>query len=394
MAGTDGSENGKRIYMVLYKYFINDTRVRREAEALTKAGYKVTVINLFDEAERGTEIPGVRTIETNKISFSDREGIRALFKFWISSFLVLLKERKHVDILHAHDLTSLPPAALFKLISPRCKLIYDSHELFPEAAWDKLSFVHYLLFLMIELVCSTQVDFIIGASKNQILVLSSRIARPYIVLLNVPDLYRIENKVGPIPLKKKSTGKKSVYRIVYSGAVLEFRGYDVLVEAAGILNSGVHNERFEFWIVGDGPLVPSLKESIAGKGLEAAFIFTGSVSFETLLKKVASCDIAIALYEETRNNMIMISNKIFEYMVVGIPIIFTKLEATQPILEKVNAVIISLPVCGENVAEAIMNLVNDAPRRALIEEQGPKLVKDLYNWQSESRKLISAYANF
>ncbi|MFW9932661.1 MAG: glycosyltransferase [Candidatus Thorarchaeota archaeon] len=376
-----------RIVMTLYNTLHSDTRVIREVQALKNFGHSVRVIDICTSESIEQKMDSVIEIPVAKVSMDKRASFLALIKFIIACFRQLMRMRSEIDVVHAHDLTSLPAAGFFKLLNPRIKLIYDSHELFPEAARDKLSYLHYLIFLGLELLSSMRIDGLIGVSSQAVKILSRRTRTPGTLLRNLPDLDQIVDALGYLP--KWKAQNNTPLRIAYAGAVLPNRGYEMLPMVSQILSS--RNLSFEFWIIGDGPILPELRNSIEDLNLTHLFRFTGAVPFVTLLEMLSECDIAIGLYEGLSNNHTSLSNKIFEYLAIGIPFIFTNLNQTSIFLKQSHAMIINTPFNEIEVADAITSLLADPIRMQQISEAGPTMIEQELNWNNESIKLLELY---
>ena len=383
------------VKMILYKNFISDTRVQREAILLAQNGYEIEVINCKDPKNNKTNINNYKPIKNSEIMEvqpRERKTVKSLLKFWILVLYYLIREKKIPHVIHAHDLTGLPPAVLYKILFPKVKLIYDSHELFPEAAKDKLNKFYWLCFLLIEFICSKFITILIGASPLQLKILKRRINKPQFCILNVPDLDFIKKDLDYENLKFHpfSSNKEKKVKIIYSGGVYTHRGYDeFILSAAKLLEKDPY---FEFWIVGDGNYLNEIKKMVKKYKLTNHFFFTGAVPYCELLKLTYDSDIAVGLYENTDNNNIMISNKIFEYMLVGTPFIFTSLRSSKPYIEKVNAIKIDFPLNPEIIANTILYLSNNKKLQNEISIKSRKLVQEKLNWKNESAKLIKAYS--
>ncbi|TKJ24110.1 MAG: hypothetical protein CEE43_00065 [Promethearchaeota archaeon Loki_b32] len=384
-----------RIIMVLYKYFISDTRVQREAKILAQKGFEIDVINCKNPEDKNkgniNSNKQIKNSEIMQVQPKKRESVISLLKFWFLAFYHLIKKKKKPNVIHAHDLSGLPPAVLYKIVFPKVKLIYDSHELFPEAAKDKLNKFSWLCFLLIELICSKFITILIGASPLQLKILKRRINKPQFCILNVPDLDFIKKEFNYENLEYHplSSNKEKRIKIVYSGGVFTHRGYDeFILSAIKILKK---NKNFEFWIVGDGIYLNSVKEMVRRYNLTKHFKFTGGVTHSDLLKLTYNCDIAVGLYQDIDNNNIMISNKIFEYMLVGIPFIFTSLKSSIPYLDKVNAIKIDFPLDPDIIANKILYLSDNKKLQYEISIKSRNLIKEKLNWKNESAKLAAAY---
>jgi glycosyltransferase involved in cell wall biosynthesis len=376
--------------MLLYGSLPIDNRVDREIRALVKKKHNVTILDTEMGYGEWKGCEGAKRIPIIRLPVSKRQSIGGLVRFWLACFKYLHRSRESIDVVHVHDLTGLPPAWLITTIVPRIRFVYDAHELFPEAARDRMTIWHYMLFLGIEIVCACRVDYLISPAPMALRILAKRLGGNPVLLMNVPDLQRARENLGEIP---SWTGKNdsSTRKIAYSGNVLPLRGYKELVEVAKILNED-SSHKYEFWIIGDGPYLDTVKSMAESMNIADAFVFTGRVPFEELLSLTSLCDIAVALYSEPMAHL-GLSNKMFEYMMLGMPFLYPDARQSFPILSRIGAVIIDNPVNAENLAESILLLLNDSKQKEYISKEGRRLIADYFNWQIESQKLILMYEN-
>ncbi len=378
-----------RIIAILYGSLSIDARVLREVKSLSDQGYCMTVLDTELGFGRWTSFKGVKNHPIIRMNPHQRTSIRLMIKFWFKSLRYMLKRSKHIEVVHTHDLSALPPAAIFAQFNRRARVIYDSHELFPEAAGEKISILLQVIFLGIELVFSRFVDQLITVSPSILKILSKRINAPSSLIMNYPDLERIKDVQGEIPLWKGPRNDNNV-RIAYSGIVMENRGYEKLLDAVEILREK-YGYNSEIWIIGDGPFLEELKKLVQERDLGRYFKFTGRVNFEELLTLTSECDLAIALYDSAKNNDAGLSNKLFEYMLIGIPFIFTNLIQSMPILEQVDSVIVANPVSAGDLADAIFSLIKDPLKMIQISQKSKRMIATRLNWKRESEKLLRIY---
>jgi glycosyltransferase involved in cell wall biosynthesis len=375
--------------MLLYGSLPIDTRVDREIRALVKKKHSITILDTEMGHGKWKGYEGAKRIPIIRLPVSKRQSFGGLVRFWLTCFKYLYRSRKSIDVVHVHDLTGLPPAWLITTMVPRIKFVYDSHELFPEAALDRLSVLHYAMFLTIEMICAHRIDYLISVSPVILKIIARRVGGAPVLLMNVPDLLRVQEKLGEIPRWSRRS-ESSAKRIVYSGGVLHRRGYDELVQAARILTGDV-THKYEFWIVGDGPYLSHIKSMVKSLCLTDSFVFTGRVEFEDLLSRTSQCDIAVCLYSDPIATHLGMSNKMFEYMMLGMPFLYPDAKQSLPVLESVGAVIVENPITVTNLVESIVSLLNDPDRMTFISEHGRQLVMERFNWQIESQKLTRIY---
>lgn len=379
------------IVMLLYGSLPIDTRVNREINTLVKMKFNITILDteMGHGSWKGYE--GVKRIPIIQLPISERQSLGGLLRFWYNCFKYLYRNRKIIDIIHVHDLTGLPPAWLITSIIPRIKFVYDAHELFPEAARDRLSLLHYMMFLTIEMVCARRIDFLISVSPVILRKIARRVGGVPVLLMNVPDLLGVQEKLGEIPQWSRMK-ELSTRRIVYSGGILPRRGYDELIQAAKFLTKDT-KYKYEFWIIGDGPYLEHVISEVESLGLSDVFVFTGRVKFEELLSLTSQCDIAVCLYSDPMAHFGM-ANKMFEYMMVGMPFLYPDAKQSLPILNACGAIIVANPINVSNLIESILLLFENRERMCFISQKGIQLIKNQFNWQLESQKLIRIYKSF
>ena len=74
------------IKMILYKDFISNTRVQREAIFLAQNEYEIEVINCKDPKNDKTNINNIKRIKNSEIMEVQprkHETVKSLLKFWI-----------------------------------------------------------------------------------------------------------------------------------------------------------------------------------------------------------------------------------------------------------------------------------------------------------------------
>ena len=377
-----------RIAMLLYKTFTKDSRVIKECKTLTKAGHSVKVICIGSKKgeytmENIADYAIIKEIQSSK----DRMGVMPLVSFWVLSFFYLLKNRMAFDALHCHDLTGLPGGTLFKILNRKIPLIYDSHELFPDAAKDKLGFFQAAIFFGIEFSCSFFVNYLISTSPLVISYLQKRYKfKETIILENYPEksfsAKRPETNGEIINL---NDDKKI---IVYPGAIMLGRGYEQLIEATKILAENRND--FILLLIGDGHLKNMIKKKIDSFNLNKSIILTGWVPYKKLPYYLYSSHIGLILFEKELNNRINLSNKLFEYISCEVPIISSNLEASRAFLDSIGALIVDDINSPKIIAEKIEILLDSKElREEIIMKE--KALKDFCTWERIEKRLVNLY---
>ena len=124
----------KKVVHIVLNPFIQDARVIRECTYLAKCGYEVTVIAYWMNGMELMEVQNgfnIRRISLMTKSWANISIIQVLkyFEFLIKALMIIRKIKP--DICHGHDPNGLLVAYFVKYIY-KCKLIYDSHELWSD----------------------------------------------------------------------------------------------------------------------------------------------------------------------------------------------------------------------------------------------------------------------
>ncbi len=123
-----------KVLMTLANPFTNDPRVYNEAKSLVEAGHDVTVFawNKTGQHKKNETKDGIKVIRSSKSKFMDilPFDIFRLHWWWRKGYKDAIKlfEKKGFDVVHCHDLSSLPIGIKLKK-KFGVKLVYDAHEI-------------------------------------------------------------------------------------------------------------------------------------------------------------------------------------------------------------------------------------------------------------------------
>lgn len=120
--------------------------------------------------------------------------------------------------------------------------------------------------------------------------------------------------------------------IIGVALVINIHGYDRLIEGIkDYYSNSAYKRNINFYIVGDGPEVPRLKDMVSKYGLNDHVIFTGVKAGEELDELFANSNIAVAsLAAHRRGGKVTSELKVKEYCARGIPYIATSKDNAIP----------------------------------------------------------------
>ncbi|MED1603614.1 glycosyltransferase [Alkalihalophilus marmarensis] len=405
----------KHILMLLFKDIHYDARVQREAIALAEAGYQVTITCLkeydFPPDDLHEKIIVHRISITSKkirgsISTSPESKQRLslkslLFRVVRTPVIKVLKDRwafnefykkvrDYIDkeklsihAVHAHDLNTL--SAGYKLANlHKSKLIYDSHELFNEMSGRN------------------ELDRKVGYREEGKLIEkidSLIVVNPYIanlfeqrygklsttIIQNIP-LVELGEELDEAPHNNywRETYKLTDDDIIllYQGGINPERGLEECIEALTLLPS-----IYKLVLLGDGRLKNKLIESAKEHQLDDRVFFHKQVPAAHVHWYTKQADVGLVMYRNlSKNNYYSSPNKIFEYLLAGIPTVASDHPGKNYLIKKEET-----GVCIEETPEAIKDGVlhvishyEEIKKTCLIKRHN-------YTWEKEQQKLIQMY---
>ena len=287
---------------------------------------------------------------------------------------------KKILIINVHSLALLPLGYFLKLFYS-AKLIYDTHELETETNGSKG--VRKLLAKFVEKILIRKTDhvFVVSESIADWYKKAYNINRPTVVL-NVPKICDISKKNY---FRDDFKISKDQIIVLYQGGLCKGRGVELLLNSF----SQRVDDKVVIIFMGYGELEDDVKQ-IATKSNR--IFFHSAVPPDEVLSFTASADIGVSFIENTcLSYYYCLPNKLFEYAMVGLPVIVSDMKEMRDVVEKYN---MGLVVDGDSVEE-----INSAIDSLLLKDL--KYVKlnarnaAIKNaWENQEKKLHSVYKTY
>lgn len=371
-----------RIAMLLHKSVEFDSRVRREASALARAGHEVTVLELAP-VPAGARLDGFR-----RQSVAPPAWLRRLLPFHLYrvafalSFLGAIRGLRP-DVVHAHDAAMLLPGIAGARLTG-ARLIYDSHELATGVPYRERGWASFVA--AVERLVVPRCAAVITVSDGIAASLRGRygLARSPTVVRNLPA-WPVSGGGG---LRRRlGLGDESPL-VLHQGAAAPGRGCDVLVRAAARLE-GVH-------VVFLGDPEPGyrsiLEREIEANRMKDRVRMIPSAPLERLLGYTAEADVGVTLLQDTcENHRLALPNKLFEYVAAGVPVVGSALPEVERFITTYGVGEVARPDDPQAVAESIASVLQkrgDPALRARLQRTSEELT-----WAREQERLLSLYAS-
>jgi glycosyltransferase involved in cell wall biosynthesis len=140
-----------------------------------------------------------------------------------------------------------------------------------------------------------------------------------------------------------------------------------------------------------GDYLKSLWDLAERLGVRQQVEYHGILSKEDALLFQRRADIGLVIYQPLLYCINSLPNKLVECMSLGLPVVFSNFPNYREIAEKSGAGIMVDPTKPEQIADAIELLVRDPDSARRMGEAGSAAVRDRFNWQVESIKLLDLY---
>ena len=373
-----------------------DGRVMRAATALVEKGYAVSIVDIADKATCQSEedILGIhmKHVMVSRSFLSTRFNQWTLIRsaqLFVRSMLCLIQTP--ADIYHAHDEATLPACSIAALLRGK-PLIFDAHE-FPLFQWPlcEMSILRRCLHELLAILLGIVIPRCAG-----VLTVSPPIAREIrnryrgakvSLVRNVPT-YRVVPKCDRL---RRLLGLSPDIRIaLYQGALMHNRSLDKLIYAASFLEPNI-----VIVLMGpdDGRTKLQLEALIVSEGVADRVKIIPAVPYSELLDWTSSADIGlIALSPDYSLSIRMcLPNKLFEYLMAGLPVLTTQLDAVSDIVRTYDVGQTVSSFTPADIGAVINALLADGTALSRMQHNALEAVQQDLCWEKESQQLLHVY---
>jgi glycosyltransferase involved in cell wall biosynthesis len=427
----------KKVCAFVFNHFTNDARVLRENSALVEAGYEVDLIALHDFEnpdlpKREMREEGFQVIRVNSqlpallnFPFTFCADIMKYVKmniftklialllllasvFFISPWMILVAAlifilgnryvriasnrgysilemmyyglKKNYDVYHSNDLNTLPQGIVCAKIFKRSNLIYDSHEV-----QSSRSGYENPIFGKIEKFLIKYIDIMIHENNTRAKYTQELYDIPYPeVIHNYPFVSRPEESEA-INLHKELGIDEDEPILLYQGGVQKGRGLELIVKATPLFKRG------KVVFIGDGKIKPDLIKLVDEMKLEDRVKFISKVPVDELLNYTRNAYLGFQILNNINfNHYSASSNKLFEYMMSGVPAVACSFPEIQKVVEEEFTGVCVDSHDISSIAEGVNYLLDHPEIRDEMSRNCLK-ARNKYNWNEEKKIFIAIY---
>ncbi|MFC1680974.1 glycosyltransferase [Pseudomonadota bacterium] len=353
----------------------DDVRIfQKEATTLAKSGYRVFLLARADEE-----------FVENSVQVVPVQYRTRLHRFLLQPWLLYKVLSTRAELVHLHNPDTLPIGFVLKLFGKR--VIYDTHEnfplLIPRRRWVPTVLRKPLAKSvdLLERAAGHVFDSMVVTQTNQ---LGSR--GKHAVLIGNPPIMS-----GPLIEEafRLATGIdcSQQLRLVYAGSISEDRGLLLMVQVLDLLN---HRLPARLWLAGpeaDPGVIEQARQLPGWRYVD----YMGNLSQQRAFSHIAAADIGLILFLPRGDHEMTNPNKLFEYQMLGTPFVASAFAEWKRFTGEADAGLFVDPGSIEIIVGAIEDLARDRSRLKCLAENGQKFIRESYNWELESQKLLTVY---
>lgn len=347
-----------------------EPRLEKETGTLARAGYDIHAI-LWDrqmvhrvEEDRG----GIRIHRyRRRAPEGQRELAFLLPRWWCHAFwrAVGLKP----DVVHAIDLdTAFAGYLSAKVLGAR--FVYEIFDFYAEMVLADLPPALRRLLARVERRVIARADLVILPDRRREAQFAGVQPRRLVEIMNVPE----DRAVRAEP--------SSGFTVFYGGMISRDRGLKELVatcEATGA----------RFLVAGHGPDVAELLPFIESS---PACMYLGTISYEEVLQRTATCQVVAALYDPAiPNNRYAAPNKLFEAMMFSKPVLVSEGTTAAAVVRETDSGLVVPYGDRQALRRALERLMLSPAECDAMGTRGRAAFEKGYNWKAMEHRLLEAY---
>lgn len=375
--------DGLHVCMLTSRHPPDDDRIYfKESWSLAAMGARVTVV--CPDRKRPPEVPAAVDIRFHL--FPHEPAIRGAART-MRALAGALRDLRP-DVVHCHEPDALA-VALFVGTPRRSRVVYDSHEMWGGVAAERLPRAAPGLtqgcFQAAERVLVRRCGGGVGASSAISEYLGQALASERVeTIFNVPrpEAFRQADRRQP----------RDFFLFVHEGHLTFDRGLMPLVEAVSQLAQRLP---VRLRIVGDvfGAERQWLDEYLHSRSCEDVVERTGWLPYVEVGAAIAQCDVGVIAFEPTPNHLIAAPNKLFNYMLCGLPVLGPDFPRSD------IARVVRAEGCGRLVPQissaaltlAMEQFVTDREATGQMGRNGLEASRRAYRWEHMEPRLSRLY---
>lgn len=361
----------------------HDPRVRKQIAEYLKYNVDLVCVGMkdkrFDEkqvaaipchtvlVERDAVFGGTQKLVIKKI-------IRELYRIYLAARAIC--EQKP-DLIHANDLDALIPAFIASRFI-KCRLVFDAHEInCSNRYYDKYKLYDWAM---------SKIERYIVKRCDLMVCVSNAAAEYYEKHYNMKKPLVVTNCVLQHEIIWKEPEKHNGFEVLNHGMYRDARGFELMIDSCDYFKD---YPEIILAARGLGPLEDTFREN-AIKQKTKNFLFYPPAHPTELIQQASASHVGVAITLPVCLNYVMsVSNRLFEYVAAGLPVIMSDIPEHRMINDKYHIGLIIPDNTPAEFAKAVIRLYEDREFYTACKNNTRKLNEEIV-WEKEFKKLFDA----
>ena len=373
-----------------------DRRVWLECNALTAAGYDVTVVCPKGKNDPSHQIlDGVTLLKYRPYAPGGRAVgfvMEYAYSFLATARLVFRARRRGpFDVIQACNPPDIFwPIARWLRRRDGSRFVFDHHDLCPELFDSRFPEGKQLPrrgLLALERATFRTADQVVSTNASYAeIALRRGDKRPadVTVVRTGPDPERLRRRETVPPLRR---GREHL--VAYIGVMGPQDGVDLAIRAAAHVVHDLGREDVSFTFMGAGDCYDEIVALRDTLGLRDYVELPGRVPDETVINVLSTADVGLSPDPKNPLNDLSTMNKTLEYMAFGMPVVAFDLKETRVSANGAGCYVASGDVAA--YARAIVALLDDAEKREDMGREGRLRIEKELGWPHQRDAYVGVY---
>lgn len=396
------------IGMLLNAPYPSDVRVKKETDALLKAGFKIHLLCLRQANEAyDTEFEGIHITRidggTNNYHLAFWDVVMSVtfvhpkFKKSIPAWV----RKNGIKAIHVHDLP-LAGTALKLRKELRIPVVVDFHENYPEAlkTWfewktNPIARLKNKMFMnpstwekheRFATLNSDRVIAVVDEMKQRLIHDHNVDPKRVTVITNSEGKNFLDQPID----ENIYNAHKGKFIVTYSGNIGPHRGVDTAILAMKHLKD---QPDIQLLIIGSGskPIMDYLNKLVNDNDLSSSVYFFGRQPFQKFYSFMKFADANIIPHKSNGHTDNTVPHKLFQAMMVGKPVIVSSSAPLRRIVNYAKSGVVFEAGNELELAKVIRELHADRQLQKQLGENGLRATTTELNWENDQKVLIALY---
>jgi glycosyltransferase involved in cell wall biosynthesis len=373
-----------------------DRRVWLECQALTSAGYQVSVVCPKGDGDPSYhEVDSVRLYKYRPYApGGSKIGFVAEYAYsFLATAAMTLRARRsgRFAVLQACNPPDIFwPLAMVLAVIDRTTFVFDHHDLCPElyeSRFPQGRRLPYRALRALERRTFRTARRVISTNESYREIAMTRGGKSpdeVTVVRSGPDPRRLCRGEAEPELRRGRA-----HLAAYIGVMGPQDGVDIVIRAAEVVVNELGRRDIAFTLIGSGDCYAELVALRDELGLAGHVEFTGRAPDELVGAILSTADIGLSPDPKNPLNDVSTMNKTMEYMAYELPVVAFDLRETR--VSAAEAAVYVRPNDVREYAEAIVALMDDEPTRNRLGKLGRLRVEDQLAWSHQERAYLRVY---